>query len=154
MTRLEVGRVGRAHGLRGEVVVKPITNRSERFRTGAELYLDDDRPVTIATSRPLKDTFVVRFDGVTDRNGAEALRGKLLTAAPIEGDADELWAHDVIGAEVHDRAGALLGRVVAVEANPAHDLLVLDNDALVPVVFVVSHGDGVIVVDPPEGLLE
>jgi 16S rRNA processing protein RimM len=154
VTRLEVGRVGRAHGLRGEVVVKPITNRSERFQKGAELFLDDDRTVTIASSRPLKDTFVVRFDGVDDRNGAEALRGKVLTAAPIEGDDDALWAHDVIGAEVHDRAGAVLGRVVAVEANPAHDLLVLDNDALVPVVFVVSHSDGVIVVDPPEGLLE
>ena len=153
MTRLEVGRVGRAHGLRGEVVVKPITNRTERFQTGAELYLDDEA-VTIASSRPLKDSFVVRFDGVSDRTGAEALRGKLLTAPPIAGDDDELWAHDIIGAEVHDRAGAVLGRVVAVEANPAHDLLVLDNDALVPVVFVVSHGDGVIVVDPPAGLLE
>ena len=153
MTRLEVGRVGRAHGLRGEVVVKPITNRTERFATGSELFLDD-HVVTIASARPLKDSFVVRFDGVSDRNGAEALRGKLLTAAPIEGDDDELWAHDVIGAEVHDRAGAVLGRVVAVEANPAHDLLVLDSDALVPVVFVISHGDGVVVVDPPEGLLE
>ena len=153
MTRLEVGRVGRAHGLRGEVVVKPITNRNERFEKGAELFLDD-RAVTIASSRPLKDTFVIRFDGVDDRNGAEALRGKLLTAPPIDGDDDELWAHDVIGAEVHDRAGAVLGRVVAVEANPAHDLLVLDNDALVPVVFVVSHDADVVVVDPPDGLLE
>jgi 16S rRNA processing protein RimM len=154
VTRLEVGRVGRAHGLRGEVVVKPITNRTERFQAGAQLFLDDERAVTIASARPLKDSFVVRFDGISDRNAAEALRGKLLTAAPIAGAEDELWAHDVIGAAVHDRAGVVLGRVVAVEANPAHDLLVLDNDALVPVVFVVSHGDGVIVVDPPEGLLE
>jgi 16S rRNA processing protein RimM len=55
---------------------------------------------------------------------------------------------------VRDRAGALLGSVVAVEANPAHDLLVLDGGALVPMVFVVSSDEGVVVVDPPDGLLD
>jgi 16S rRNA processing protein RimM len=62
--------------------------------------------------------------------------------------------HDVVGAEVHDRGGAVVGRVTAVEANPAHDLLVLDTGALVPMVFVVELRDGVVVIDPPEGLLE
>ena len=152
--RLEVGRVGRAHGLRGEVVVTPITNRIERFVAGAQFFLDD-QPVTIATSRPLKDAFVVRFDGVGDRNGAEALRGKVLTAPPLDhAGGDDLWAHEVIGAEVRDRDNVVLGRVTAIEANPAHDLLVLDSDALVPVVFVVSHEPGLIVVDLPEGLLD
>jgi 16S rRNA processing protein RimM len=139
--------------LRGDVVVTPITNRTERFRPGGELFLDD-RPVTIASSRPLKDAFVIRFEGVDDRNAAEALRGKLLTASPLVGDDDELWAHEVIGAEVRERTGRSLGPVVAIEANPAHDLLVLDSGALIPVVFVVEHHDGVIVVELPEGLLE
>ena len=59
-----------------------------------------------------------------------------------------------IGAEVRDRSGATSGASSAVEANPAHDLLVLDGGALVPMVFVVEQRDGVVVVDPPEGLLE
>ena len=69
-------------------------------------------------------------------------------------DDDELWVHEVVGAEVRDREGAVVGRVVAVEANPAHDLLVLDGGALVPMVFVVEQRDGTLVIDPPEGLLD
>jgi 16S rRNA processing protein RimM len=78
----------------------------------------------------------------------------------VHGDAageapeGELWVHEVIGAEVRDRAGARIGRVDAVQANPAHDLLVLDTGALVPMVFVVEHAPGVVVVDLPDGLLE
>jgi len=66
----------------------------------------------------------------------------------------ELWVHQVIGAEVRDKAGARIGVVDAVQANPAHDLLVLDSGALVPMVFVVDHEDGVVVVDLPDGLLD
>ena len=62
--------------------------------------------------------------------------------------------HELIGSSVVDTAGNALGTVVGIEANPAHDLLVLDTDALVPMVFVVEHVDGVVVVDPPAGLLE
>jgi 16S rRNA processing protein RimM len=152
--RLEVGRIGRAHGLRGDVVVTPVSNVPERFAVGSTLWVDD-RPLVIASSRPNQHRFVVRFDGVDDRNGADALRGKLVEAEPL-GDAPEgeLWIHELIGADVRDRAGAELGRVVAVEANPAHDLLVLDGGALVPMVFVVSLDSGVVVVDPPEGLFD
>jgi 16S rRNA processing protein RimM len=152
--RLEVGRIGRAHGLRGEVSVAPITNRAERFAAGSVLYAGD-RELRIATAREHQDRWLVRFEGVDDRNAAEALRGALLTAdaAPAEGD-DELWVHELIGADVFDRGGTRLGQVAAVEANPAHDLLVLDTGALVPVVFVVEHGAGRVVVDVPEGLLD
>ena len=62
--------------------------------------------------------------------------------------------HELIGSPVVDTAGNALGRVVGIEANPAHDLLVLDTDALVPMVFVVERIDDVIVVDPPAGLFE
>jgi ribosomal 30S subunit maturation factor RimM len=55
---------------------------------------------------------------------------------------------------VSDRAGADLGTVVAVEANPAHDILVTDEGVLIPIVFVVERGDGRVVVDLPEGLLQ
>jgi 16S rRNA processing protein RimM len=152
--RLEVGRIGRAHGLRGEVVVTPVSNIAERFERGSTLWIDG-RPRVIASSRPNQHRYVIRFEGVDDRNAAELLRNKVVEAEPL-GDAPEgeLWVHELIGSEVRDRAGAVLGSVVAVEANPAHDLLVLDGGALVPMVFVVSSGGAVVVVDPPDGLLD
>jgi 16S rRNA processing protein RimM len=82
------------------------------------------------------------------------LRGVRLHAPPLDHDDDQLWVHDLVGAELVDVAGHAHGRVVAVEANPAHDLLVLDDGRLVPVVFVVEHTAGRVVVDPPAGLLE
>lgn len=152
--RLEVGRVAKAHGLKGEVVVVPVTNRPDRFAAGARLWLDD-LPVTIAASRPHQGTFLVRFDGVEDRTAAERLRGRVLTAEPPGAAPDgEVWVHEVIGAEVRDRSGRVLGRVAAVEANPAHDLLVLTGGALVPMVFVVDQEPGAITVDVPDGLLD
>ncbi|HEV7525123.1 MAG TPA: ribosome maturation factor RimM [Acidimicrobiia bacterium] len=152
--RLEVGRIGRAHGLRGEVVVTPVSNIADRFAKGSTLWVDGS-PLAITTSRPNQHRFVVRFEGVDDRNAAEALRGKVVEAEPLEDAPDgELWVHELIGSEVRDRAGTALGNVVAVEANPAHDLLVLNGGALVPMVFVVSSESGVVVVDPPEGLFD
>jgi 16S rRNA processing protein RimM len=150
---LEVGRVGRAHGLRGEVHVVAVTNVAERFAPGARLVVGD-QPLVIASSRPAGSGFVVRFDGVDDRNAAEALRGTTVKAEAVASGADELFAHDVIDAEVRDRAGTRIGRVVAVQANPAHDLLELDGGALIPAVFVVDRQPGVIVVDLPDGLLD
>jgi 16S rRNA processing protein RimM len=152
--RLEVGRVGRAHGLRGEVHVVAVTNRPERFAPESRLCVGD-RELVVDSARASGSGWVVKFAGVDDREAAEALRGMIvhgdaLGAAP-EG---ELWVHEVIGAEVRDRAGARIGQVDAVQANPAHDLLVLDTGALVPMVFVVEHEPGVVVVDLPDGLLD
>jgi 16S rRNA processing protein RimM len=152
--RLEVGRVGRAHGLRGEVIVTPVSNVAARFEPGSILWVDG-RPRVVASSRPNQHRYVIRFEGVDDRNAAELLRNKLVEAEPLaDAPEGELWVHELIGSEVRDRAGTALGSVVAVEANPAHDLLVLDGGALVPMVFVVSSQDGVVVVDPPDGLLD
>ena len=155
--RLVVGRVGRAHGLGGEVAVRFTSNRPERAAPGAVLHVGDRRLV-IATARPHQDRVLVHFEGVDDRTAAEALLGLELTGEPLEDavelDEDELWVHEVVGSEVRDRGGAVVGRVVAVEANPAHDLLVLDGGALVPMVFVVEQRDGVVVIDPPDGLFD
>ena len=152
--RLEVGRIGRAHGLHGEVSVAPITNRSERFSAGSHLYVGDTEYV-IASARPHQDRFLVRFEGIDDRTAAEALRGKLLTGEPLDAVTDgELWVHELIGEDVVTDDGTALGTIIAVEANPAHDLLVLDGGALVPMVFVVSSESGVVVIDPPDGLFD
>jgi 16S rRNA processing protein RimM len=158
--RLEVGRIGKAHGLKGAVVVTPITNHVERFAVGSVLHVDD-HAFTIVASRPQQHRFVVRFAGVDDRDAAEALRGRFVHADPLEtASDDELFVHELIGATVVGKAGEPYGSVVSVEANPAHDQLVLDSGALVPMVFVVEHTaaagvlDARIVIDPPAGLFE
>jgi 16S rRNA processing protein RimM len=154
---LEVGRIGSPHGVRGEVTVTFVTNRNERAAPGAHLRAGD-RTLVIASARPHRGKWLVRFEGVEDRNAAESLRGTLLTAPPLARadalGADEYWVHELIGSRVLDADGAALGAVVAVEANPAHDLLVLDSGALVPISFVVRHDDAEVVVDVPEGLLD
>ncbi|MCZ7525199.1 MAG: ribosome maturation factor RimM [Acidimicrobiia bacterium] len=152
--RLEIGRIGRPHGLRGEVAVTLTTNRPERLAPGSVLFAGE-RQLVVVGARPHQRRWLVQFEGVEDRSAAEALRGAVLGAEPL-GDLEpgELWVHELVGCTVTDRAGEPLGRVVAVEANPAHDLLVLDGGALVPMVFVVDHHPGVVVVDIPEGLLE
>ena len=152
--QLEIGRIGKAHGLRGEVVVEAISNRDERFQPGSVLYVAGvARP--IVTSRRHQNRWLVRFEGIDDRNAAEALRGVVVTGDALESlPENEVWVHELIGATVSDRAGADLGRVVAVEANPAHDILVTEEGVLIPIVFVVEQGDGRVVVDLPEGLLQ
>ena len=154
---LEVGRVDRPHGVKGEVVVSLVTNRTERLNPGAELQTADTALV-VRRARRFDRRWVVAFEGCGDRDAAERLRGALLLAVPLE-DLEELWVHRLIGAEVVCDAGVVRGRVTAVQANPASDLLVLDSGALVPLTFVVAVEDGErgstrVAVDAPAGLFE
>jgi 16S rRNA processing protein RimM len=152
VTLLEVGRVVRAHGLRGEVLVHLVTDIESRWAPGSVLS-SDSGPLTVESSRPHQGRVLVMFAGVTDRTGAEALAGVVLRAEAVA-DPDALWVHELIGSTVREVGGTERGVVVEVQANPAHDLLVLDDGALVPTVFVVTCEDGVTVIDPPEGLFE
>ncbi|HLF41441.1 MAG TPA: ribosome maturation factor RimM [Acidimicrobiia bacterium] len=162
---LEVGRVVKAHGIRGEVVVEAVTNRPERFAAGAELQATDRtfviRSATIQggpdpLGRPTRTRWIVGLEGVATRRDAELLRGTVLYGEALGElpDEDEVWVHELIGADVVGLDGTALGRVAAVEANPASDLLVLEAGGLVPMVFVVEAAPGRVVVDPPEGLLD
>jgi len=151
--RLEVGRIDRAHGLRGEVVVTLVTNRLERVSPGAVVYAGE-RALTVMRSAPIKDRFVVQFRGVESREDADALHGQVLSADPID-DPDEVWVHDLMSAVVVDQHGVERGRVVSIEANPASDLLVTDAGALVPARFIVAvQANERVDVDVPEGLFE
>jgi 16S rRNA processing protein RimM len=152
--RLEIGRIGRPHGLRGDVMVTLTTNLTERVAVGTTWWVGD-REVTVEAARPHQGRHIVHLSGLDDRDDAAALTGTRVFALRLDDAPDgEVWVHDVIGASVTDRAGREHGRVVAVEANPAHDLLVLENGALVPMVFVVEHDGDRVVIDPPEGLLD
>lgn len=154
---LEVGRIEKAHGLRGEVVVRLTTNVEGRVAPGSVLFADPGgaRRLEVVASQPHQHRWIVAFAGSSRREDAEALHGTVLYGEPVtDDDPDALWIHELIGAEVVETAGAPRGRVVAVIDNPASDLLELDSGALVPLRFVVEHGPGRLVVDVPAGLFD
>jgi 16S rRNA processing protein RimM len=155
---LEIGRIGKAHGLAGQVLVRLTTNVDDRLVPGTVVTLDraGGRELTVEAARPHHERWIVTFAGVATREDAEALGGTLILAEPIDGDddPDALWIHELIGSEVVDVAGTSHGRVATVLDNPASDLLELESGRLVPLNFVVEHGAGRIVVDVPPGLLD
>lgn len=149
---LQVGRIGKPHGLKGLVHVDLTTDRTERLDPGTRLLAGDDW-LEVESAARHGQTWLVRFRGVEDRTGAERIASRPLRAEPID-DPDALWVHEMVGASVVERDGTERGRCTAVLANPAHDLLELDSGALVPVTFVVGVADGTITIDPPEGLFD
>lgn len=149
---LEVGRIGRAHGLRGELLVSLTTNVEDRLVPGAA-FRAGDRVLVVEAARPHQGKWIVQFEGVPDRTSAEALSHQPILGERVE-DPDALWIHELIGSAVVGVDGVAHGRVVAVIDNPASDLLELESGALVPLTFVVGSTGGVITVDPPRGLLD
>ena len=149
---LEVGRVGRAHGVKGDVFVDLTTDRTERAAVGSRLWIGGEWR-TITASQPSRQRFRVHLEGIDDRSVAEALSGETIHAEPID-DPDALWVHRLIGATVVEVDGTERGVCTAIVENPAADLLELDSGALVPANFVTSASDGVITIDPPDGLFE
>lgn len=156
---LAVGRVGKPHGLRGEVAVEPLTDAPERFAAGTVL-LTETAELTVATSRPHQRRFLVRFEGVEDRADAEALRGTILFVADEElPDLPEgsYWPRDLEGCEVVTEAGSRVGVITEVLRNPANDLWVTERGMIPAVKEVVLEVDvesrRVVIRDLP-GLLE
>jgi 16S rRNA processing protein RimM len=161
---LEVGRIEKAHGLQGEVVVKLSSNVEARVAPGSRLTVGEarrgDRPsatvLEVEASRPHQHRFIVTLAGVVTREQADELHGRTLYAEPItDDDPDTLWIHELIGRRVFDQDGVDRGLVVTVLDNPASDLLELEGGGLVPLRFVTDHHDpGRLVVDIPPGLLD
>jgi 16S rRNA processing protein RimM len=150
---LDVGRVVKPHGLTGEVVVELWSDLPERLASGSTLT-SDAGSLRVEVARPHQGRHLVRFAGLGSREAAERLRGLVLRAAPtaVEG---ALWVHELVGAAVVATDGRSLGTVVAVEANPASDLLVLDGGGLVPMRFITAFEPGAqVTVDVPEGLFD
>jgi 16S rRNA processing protein RimM len=163
-----VGRVGRAHGVRGDVFVEPWTDApEERFADGAVVYAgeQDRRPLTVAGTRSHSGKLVVHFAGLDDRTAVEPLRGSVLVVPaagrPPLADPDEFYDSDLLGLAVSTVDGTPLGPVTDVLHSPAGSLLAVDwagREVLVPfrreVVPTVDLARRVAVIDPPEGLLD
>lgn len=151
---LEVGRVVKAHGIRGEVIVELISNRPDLRLAPGSVLSSRRGLLEVLSSTPHQNRWIVAFRGIEDRSAAETYRNTVLSAEPVGGDDGTLWVHELIGAEVFDLAGRSYGPVEAVEANPASDLLVLSGERLVPLVFVKTRLPGRVIIDPPTGLLD
>jgi 16S rRNA processing protein RimM len=167
--QLVVGRIGRAHGIRGDVFVAVRTDDPEaRFAAGSVLATDPAEvgPLTVAQARDHSGNLVVSFAGYSDRTAAETLRGVRLVIdsddLPPSDDPDEFHDHELVGLAAELGDGTRLGTVTEVVHGPAGDLLAIEREgggeALVPFIreFVpeVHLGAGRVVVTPPEGLLE
>lgn len=169
-----VGRIGRAHGIKGEVSVEPRTDEPERrFAVGSTLTGITPgraaggvpRLLTVAGTRWHQGRLLVRFEEIHDRNDAEAARGLVLEVAidPHDRpeDPEEFYDHQLVGLSVRRADGSDLGTLKAVVHGPAQDLLVIDVEgrevlvpfvsALVPEVDVVA---GHLVVADVPGLIE
>lgn len=150
---LEVGRIVKAHGLRGQVLVDLWSDRHERLDVGNTL-LSDRGPLVVVAAAAHQARFIVTFDRIDSREEAERWRGVVLSAPRID-DTSVIWIDQLFGAEVVDSSGVRRGVVVDVEANPASDLMVLDSGALVPLTFVVSvEANRRVEIETPEGLFE
>lgn len=124
---INVGKVTRAHGVRGEVTVLPYTDNPDRFADGASVLLEDGRALIVRSSRSHGGRLLVTFEGVADRTAADELRGRTLVVPESwlpELPAGEWWPHQLEGCEVVTESGLSLGAIVDVIPNPANDLWV------------------------------
>lgn len=157
---VQVGVVGPARGLRGEVLVRPTTDIPEqRFTPAARVSLEDGRHLDVVSAREVSQRLCVFFAGVTTREEAEALRGCRLFA-PAEHDEDDgYYAHELRGLVARTPAGEELGTVTGMRQGLAQDLLTVateNGEVLVPfveaVVPAVDLAGGFVLIDPPAGL--
>lgn len=164
-----VGRVGRAHGLRGEVAVEVRTDDPEgRLAPGSVLATDPAAagPLEVTDARWHSGRLLLTFAGARDRDSAEALRGTLLVVdtdddPPLD-DPDEFHDHELVGLAAVTVSGTPAGEVADVLHLPGQDLLSLrtpsGREVLVPFVAeIVPEVDlpgARVVLDPPPGLLE
>ena len=157
--------MGRAHGVKGEVVIDVRTDAPDlRFANGASMLADDARTLTVARSHWHSDKLLVLFDGVHDRTGAEALNGAWLSIdqeSAGEAGEDAYWDHELIGLRAVSPTGEQLGDVVDVShatSQPLLEIRIGDRSAYVPfvVAFVVEvdTAGSTITLDLPEGLLD
>jgi 16S rRNA processing protein RimM len=164
-----IGRIGKAHGIKGEVTVEVRTDDPDgRFAEASVLTTDrPERPtLVIERARPHHGRLLVLFEGIPDRNTAELLRGTLLSVDAVDDpeleDPEEFYDYQLVGLAAVTVGGAALGEVSDVVHLPASVLLVVRTPqgrevlvpfvaSIVPEVDLAGHR---VVVDPPPGLIE
>lgn len=181
---VQIGRVIKPHGVRGEIVVDPTTDDPKgRFAVGTEILgkqAGKEQHLVVKTMRPHQGRLLVRFESIPDRNEAERLRGMKFFAEPVFDDEDAYYDHELVslrvlncGAVDAETANARayegaqpepedIGEVVSVVRGPAQRLLTVRTEAgkevLIPfvesIVPIVDVDNEALVITPPEGLLE
>ncbi len=167
--QLVVARIGRAHGIKGEVTVEVRTDEPElRLGPGAVLTTEPASagPLTIESGRVHSGRLLLRFEGVRDRSGAEALRNILLIAEvdpeELPEDPEEFYDHQLIDIDVVTVDGTEVGRISEISHLPYQDLLIVKRpdggEVMIPFVseFVpeIDLEAQRAVIDPPPGLLD
>ncbi|MFS4094823.1 ribosome maturation factor RimM [Streptomyces sp. AF1A] len=167
--QLVVARIGRAHGIKGEVTVEVRTDEPElRLAPGAVLATDPASagPLTIVSGRVHSGRLLLRFDGVGDRNAAEALRNTLLIAEvdpdELPEGEDEYYDHQLIDLDVVTEDGAEVGRITEISHLPTQDLFIVERpdgtEVLIPfveeIVTDIDLEEQKAVIAPPPGLID
>ncbi len=165
--QLQVARIGKPHGIRGEVTVQVLTDApGDRFVPGTEFVVEPASagPLIVESARWNKDILLLAFEGIETRNQAETLRGAKLfiETEELDEDDDEGWyEHELVGLEA--RVGSqVVGKIAALHTLPVQDLLVVETpdgkEILVPfveqIVPEVNVADGFVLLTPPDGLFE
>lgn len=167
--QLVVARIGRAHGIKGEVTVEVRTDEPElRLAPGAVLLTDPASagPLTIETGRVHSGRLLLRFEGVTDRNTAEALRNTLLIAEvdprELPEEEDEYYDHQLIDLDVVTEDGTAVGRITEISHLASQDLFIVErpdgSEVMIPfvgeIVTEIDLEEQRAVIAPPPGLID
>ncbi|MFD0123755.1 ribosome maturation factor RimM [Streptomyces virginiae] len=166
---LVVARIGRAHGIKGEVTVEVRTDEPElRLSPGAVLRTEPATagPLTIETGRVHSGRLLLRFAGVKDRTGAEALRNILLIAevdpAELPEEPDEYYDHQLMDLDVVLEDGTEIGRITEISHLPSQDLFIVERpdgtEVMIPfveeIVAEIDLEEQRCVITPPPGLID
>ncbi|GGV90704.1 ribosome maturation factor RimM [Streptomyces gelaticus] len=167
--QLVVARIGRAHGIKGEVTVEVRTDEPElRLGPGAVLATEPAGagPLTIETGRVHSGRLLLRFEGVRDRTAAEALRNTLLIAevdpAELPEDPEEFYDHQLMDLDVVLADGTEIGRITEITHLPSQDLFIVErpdgSEVMIPfveeIVTEIDLAEQRAVVTPPPGLID
>jgi 16S rRNA processing protein RimM len=167
--QLVVARIGRAHGIKGEVTAEGRTDEPElRLAPGAVLLTDPTStgPLTIEAGRVHSGRLLLRFEGVRDRNAAEALRNTLLIAEvdpeELPEEEDEYYDHQLIDLDVVTKDGVEVGRITEISHLPSQDLFIVErsdgSEVMIPfveeIVTEIDLAEQRAIIDPPPGLID
>ncbi|MFH8611857.1 ribosome maturation factor RimM [Streptomyces sp. NPDC018029] len=167
--QLVVARIGRAHGIKGEVTVEVRTDEPElRLGPGAVLATDpaSTGPLTIETGRVHSGRLLLRFEGVRDRTAAEALRNTLLIAEvdpeELPEEEDEFYDHQLMDLDVVLEDGTEVGRITEISHLPSQDLFIVErpdgSEVMIPfveeIVVEIDLEEQRAIIDPPPGLID